>query len=209
MTKIVIVEDLPIHQEYLASIIDREESLQLLDVIGTGKEAIFRIPSLNPDIVIMDIGLPDISGIECIKHLISKIPTLLILVLTIFEDDSNVFESLAAGAKGYILKKNKAQKITESINDLLEGGASISSTIALKIINRLPHKKEAASSKEYNISKKEAEILHHLANGHSYEEVATLSNITVKTLKTHIYRIYNKLNADNRTEALNRYFGRE
>lgn len=208
MITVVIVEDLIAHQEFLKTILKDNESINCLSVIGTANEALFRIPDLKPDIVLIDLGLPDMDGVACLQQLVSLCPETKFMALTVHQDDAHIFEALKAGAKGYVLKRSKPYQIIDAISDLYNGGAPISSEIALKIINSLPERKRKVSDEELGITKRENEILEYLAQGLTYGEVAEKIFISVNTLKSHIYRIYGKLNADNRTEALNNYFGK-
>jgi DNA-binding NarL/FixJ family response regulator len=208
MVSVVIVEDLEAHQIYLRSIIERDPSVKCLDVINNGREALLKIPYLNPDIVLMDIGLPDITGIDCIIKLKNICPAIKFMVCTVHQEDEKVYEALKAGALSYMLKKSKPHQIIDAIQELNDGGAPISSDIARKILNEIPKiQNQDSSNKEFRITSREAEILNLLAKGQPYQEIADGLFISIKTFKKHIYNIYQKLQADNRTEALNKYFG--
>jgi two-component system, NarL family, response regulator LiaR len=206
MIKIVIVEDIPTHQEFLKSILKEEDGFSCIATIDNAKEAIFRIPDLAPDIVLIDLGLPDLDGVECIAQLVKLCPLTKFMVLTVYQDDNHIFEALKAGAKGYLLKRSKPQQIIEAIQDISSGGASISSEIAIKLLNLLPELKSHTTDASLGISKREKEILEYLAKGNTYDEIASQLFISINTLKSHVYRIYTKLNVDNRTEAINKYF---
>lgn len=208
MIKLVIVEDTPTHQEFLESIIKPEEDIDCIAIISNAKEAIFRIPTLNPDIVLIDLGLPDIDGIDCLAQLVKLCPETKFLALTVHKDDKHIFEALKAGARGYVLKSSKPSQIIEGIRDLKNGWAPISSEIAIKLLAQIPEIKNQNIISEHSISKREKEILEYLAKGLTYDEISSELFISVNTLKSHIYRIYTKLNVDNRTEALNKYYGK-
>lgn len=207
MINVVIVEDLPIHQLYLKTIIDQAEQLCCLDVFSNGRDAIEHIPLLQPDVVLIDLGLGDINGVECITQLSKSYPEMKFMVCTVHEEDEKVFEALKCGANSYILKKSKPYQIVDAIMELTEGGSPISSDIARKVLNHLPILKPDTINPDYHITPREKEILNYLSRGLSYQEVADELFISVKTLKKHTYNIYQKLNASNRTEALNRFFG--
>lgn len=207
MINVVIVEDLPIHQLYLKTIIDQNDQLCCLDVFENGKDAIQHIPFLKPDVVLMDLGLNDINGVDCIAQLSKSCPDIKFMVCTVHDEDEKVFEALNCGANSYILKKSKPYQIIDAIIEMKEGGAPISSDIARKVLNRLPATKREIINSNYHITPREKEILNYLSQGLSYQEVADELSISIKTLKTHIHNIYKKLNAYNRTEALNRFFG--
>jgi DNA-binding NarL/FixJ family response regulator len=155
----------------------------------------------------MDLGLPDMSGIECITRLKDKVPTVKFMVCTVHEEDEHIFEALKAGAHSYIVKRSKPYQILDAIKELHNGETPISSCIARKILNAMPKETSNKPEKaEFNITTKEADILKLLSKGHSYQEIADMSFISIKTMKWHVYNIYKKLHADNRTEALNKYF---
>ncbi|MFA6152902.1 MAG: response regulator transcription factor [Chitinophagaceae bacterium] len=207
MIEIVIVEDQPVHQEYLNDIIQNDPMLNCRGIIDNGKEAIFRIPSLKPNLILIDLGLPDIDGISCIKELRSLLPEVKIMVVTVFQDDEHIFSAIKSGANGYLLKNKKPYQICDAIHELYAGGSPISSEIAQKILAHASLDVSNTSQLNYGISKREHEILVLLASGSSYKEIADRCFISINTLKSHIYRIYNKLQAGNRTEALRNFFG--
>lgn len=207
MISVVIVEDLPIHQLYLKTIIDQDEQLTCLDVFDNGKDAMEYIPILKPDVVLIDLGLDDINGVDCIAHLSKICPDIKFMVCTVHDEDEKVFEALKCGANSYILKKSKPYQIVDAIIEMKEGGSPISSDIARKVLSHLPKIKQDVDNSNYHITPREKEILNSLSRGLSYQEVADELFISVKTLKKHTYNIYQKLNANNRTEALNRFFG--
>jgi len=211
MIKILIVEDQIEHQQYFKSIILSNPNFKYLGIIRNGKEAIKEIQSLKPDVVIMDLGLPDISGIECIRQLKPLELDTKFMVCTINEEDDSIFEALKAGANSYIVKKSKPYQIIDAIMEVFEGEMPISSCIATKILNYMPEEKEGEEKIEeqeapYSITQKEAELLKLLAKGHSYKEISDAMAIKVTTIKWHVYNIYKKLQAKNRTEAINKYF---
>jgi two-component system, NarL family, response regulator LiaR len=208
MISVLVVEDLQDHQIYLKAVIESDAEIKFMGVVSNGTEAINAIQALKPNIVLLDIGLPDISGIECIKILKPICPEVKFMVCTVHEEDCNVFEAIKAGANSYILKKSKGYQIIDAIKDTYRGDAPISSSIARKILNHLPdHVAELEAAADYKITVKEAEVLHLLAKGQSYQEISDKLFISISTLKWHIFNIYKKLHADNRTEALNKYFG--
>lgn len=208
MISVLVIEDLHEHQIFFKKVIESDSDLKFMGVVSNGEEAIKSIQTLKPNIVLMDIGLPDISGIECIKILKPICPEVKFMVCTVHEEDNNVFEALIAGANSYILKKSKAYQIIDAIKETYNGDSPISSSIARKILQHLPsHLAEKKANIDYKITLKEVEVLNLLAKGHSYQEISDILFISISTLKWHIYNIYKKLHADNRTEALNKYFG--
>lgn len=210
MIKILIVEDQPEHQQYFKSIVMSNSNFKYLGIIRNGKEAVKRIKEEEPDVVIMDLGLPDISGIECIRQLKPLGLETRFMVCTINEEDDSIFEALKAGANSYIVKKSKPYQIIDAITEVYGGEMPISSCIATKILNYMPQSADEEEKPEeetpHSITPKEAELLNLLAKGHSYKEISDDMSIKVTTIKWHVYNIYKKLQARNRTEAINKYF---
>lgn len=218
MIKILIVEDQIEHQQYLKTIVLSNAQFKYLGIIRNGLEAIKEIQLQKPDVVIMDIGLPDISGIDCIRQLKPLCPDTKFMVCTVNEEDELIFDALKAGAHSYIVKKSKPYQIIDAITEVHAGEMPISSCIATKILNYMPQSKgqegsgiarnEEANTDETTekITPKEAELLKLLAQGCSYKEICELHEIKITTIKWHIYNIYKKLQARNRTEAINKYF---
>jgi DNA-binding NarL/FixJ family response regulator len=204
--RVAIVEDTEIIRESLKILIMATEGFNCVAVFGDAEEALIQIPKLCPDVVLMDIGLPGISGIECVGKLKDKCSNTQYLMCTIFEDDENIFEALKAGATGYILKKTSPAKILEAITDLHQGGSPMSGQIARRVIQVMhhPNKNEALES----LTERETEILRLLAKGFRYKEISDQLNISTATVRTHIHNIYEKLQVQSRTDALNKAFSR-
>lgn len=200
---LTIVEDLEEVRDGLKNFIGLSNDFKVLDTFKTAEEALIGIPQLNPDIVIMDINLPGMNGIECIRQLKNKIPSTQFMMFTVYENDEKVFEALKAGASGYLLKNTGLLQLIESLKELYEGGSPMSSNIARKLVtvfqkneNKLPEM-EALTSREN-------EMLQLLAKGLLYKEIADQMKISVNTVKQHIHNIYEKLHVQNRTEAINK-----
>jgi RNA polymerase sigma factor (sigma-70 family) len=202
--KVVIVEDTEIIRDSLSMLIKGTSGFNLTGVFGNAEDALLQIPSLCPDVVLMDIGLPGINGIECVRQLVNTCPKTQYLICTIFEDDENIFEALKAGATGYILKNTSPAEILESIVELHKGGAPMSRLIARKVISAMQKPK---SNKELELlTPRESEILQLLAKGFRYKEIADQLNIDKGTVRCHIHNIYEKLQVQSRTDALNKAF---
>ena len=208
MIRVAIVEDDKDIREGLSLIIKNSEEFTLESVYSSGNEALDGMRSNAPQLVIMDIGLPDISGIECVKILKEKHPDALFMMCTVFEDDDKIFDSLKAGATGYILKKMPATKILESLTDLYNGGSPMSSQIARKVIQSFNNYKPAKKVEEYGLSEREKEILELLSHGFQYKQIADKLQLSIETVRTHIRNTYKKLQVQSRTDALNKTFGR-
>jgi DNA-binding NarL/FixJ family response regulator len=184
------------------------EGLTCLSTHFDGESAIANIPSNPPDILLIDLGLPKMSGIEVIQQLKSDIPGLQFLVLTIRENDEDVFNALKAGASGYMLKTDSPSNIIEAIRELYDGGAPMTTQIARKVVNFFGsgHKKEGPY--DHLLTTREKEILHLLSGGKFYKEIASELHISIETVKSHCHNIYEKLHVSTRTEALNKYYDR-
>ena len=198
---ICIVEDLEEVRNGMTSLLTLDERFEVLASFHDAERATKELPAWQPNIVIMDINLPGMNGIECIKKVKAKCPKSQFIMFTIFEDDEKVFEALTAGASGYLLKKTPLGKITESLIELHEGGSPMSTQIARKVINRL----HASTTEEIKLlSSRENEVLQQLAKGLLYKEIANKLSIATGTVRQHIHKIYEKLHVQNRTEALNK-----
>lgn len=205
--KVSIVEDLAEVREGLAQLLRSDPHLQLLDTFEDAESAIEQIPANPPDIVIMDINLPGLNGIECI-HQVKKIcPGIQFMMFTVYENDEKVLQALQAGATGYLLKKTDPQRIVESIRELNEGGSPMSSNIARKLVNVFQEARKFVSQEI--LTERENRVLQLLADGLLYKEIAEQLQIAHGTVRQHIHKIYEKLHVQNRTEAVNRYFGRK
>ena len=206
MISVFIVEDNPDIQLLLQTIVSRDDEYACIGVVPTGTEALLKIPELLPDVVLMDIGLPDISGIDCVRKLKPLCSNVEFIMCTVYDEDEKVFQSLEAGANSYILKKSKPELLLRAIREVFEGGSPMSSDIARKIVAKMQRKEHDRAT--YGITPREVDVLTMLSRGLTYQEVADGLFISVKTLKKHIYNIYEKLHVDNKVEALNKFFGK-
>lgn len=204
--KVSIVEDLPEVREGLSELIKSDKELLMLENFEDAESAAENLPDLQPDIVIMDINLPGMSGIDCIKQLKEKCPGTQFMMFTVYENDEKVLQALQAGATGYLLKRTKPQRILESIKELNQGGSPMSSNIARKLLNIFLNEKKV--TRKQVLSERENEVLQLLADGLLYKEIAERLHIVHGTVRQHIHNIYEKLHVNNRTEAVNKYFER-
>ncbi len=156
------------------------------------------------DLVIMDVNLPGMSGIECTKKLKAKRPEIQVMMFTVYENNENIFEALKAGANGYMLKQSSPENIISAIEEMLAGGAPMSGIIAKKIIDVYRNTGDKLKQ-DYGLSKREQEILELLSEGFRYQDIADQLHVTFSTVRTHIYNIYTKLHVDNRTSAINKW----
>ena len=208
---VAIVEDNNDIRSALEQILEMSDYCELAGSCVSGEEALVKLPVLNPKVVLMDIGLGGISGIEVVRELKATHPEILFMMCTIYEDDEQIFEALSAGASGYILKKTPPGKLLEGIQELMEGGSPMSSQIARKVVAGFQNKKSdkhPAESALDILSKREKEILEMLSKGLLYKEISDAVFISTETVRKHVYHIYEKLHVTNRVEAVNKFFGR-
>lgn len=199
--KVGIIEDERTIRESMATLIDGSSGFSCKHVFEAAEEAISRLPSLNLDVVMVDIHLPKKSGIECIEILRPLCPQTQFMMCTSFEDNDSIFNALRAGAAGYISKTTNPVKILEAIVEVHRGGSFMSGNIARKIISSFHHKKEDNPELD-KLSVREKEILDLLAKGIRYKEIADTLFISVETVRTHIRNIYQKLEVNTRMEAI-------
>jgi len=204
---LVIVEDLDEVRDGLKNFIGLSTDFEVLDTFKTAEEALYEIPKLKPDIVIMDISLPGMNGIECVRRVKEKSPGTQFMMFTVYENDDKVFEALKAGASGYLLKNTGLVQLIESLKELHNGGSPMSANIARKLVTVF-RDNQRATEPVAALSNRENEILQLLAKGLLYKEIADQLSISVGTVRQHIHKIYEKLHVQNRTEALNKAFGK-
>ena len=207
MISVVIVEDIKEIREGLKILIDGSQGFECHHCFSSAEEALVEIPKIKPNVVLMDIHLPGMTGIECLKQLKPLCEGALFIMSTIYEDDVNIFESLKAGASGYLLKKTSPAKILEAITEVVNGGSPMSGQIARKVISSF-QKKDSIDASDI-LTNKEKEILKALAKGLRYKEIAAGMNISIETVRSHARNIYEKLHVQSRTEALNKIYGKK
>lgn len=206
--KVSVVEDSSDLNEILKLMINDANDMLCLSSFLTGEQAIRDIPTTPPDVVLMDLGLPGINGIECITKLKQAIPRLQFLVLTIKDQEEEIFGALKAGASGYLLKTSSPEQIIISIRELIDGGAPMSTNIARKVVNYFKEENKALKIYDELLTSREKDVLHLLSKGRYYKEIASDLFISIETVKSHCHNIYEKLHVSTRTEAVNKYFGR-
>ncbi len=206
--QVSIVEDQEDIREGMKFLINQTPEFNCLSVYSNAEDALTGLTALPSQMVIMDINLPGMSGVDCIRQLKSVHPGMQFIMFTVYEDSEQVFEALAAGASGYLLKKTPPDKIISALKELQEGGAPMSSAIARKVISSFQKKQQDKPlPPDFKLTLRESEILDHLAKGLFYKEIAIELSITVGTVRQHIHNIYEKLHVQNRTEALNKLRG--
>lgn len=202
-----IVEDDAGVRASLARLIDGTPGFRCVTQHPTGESALQEMPKANPEVVLMDINLPGLSGVECVRRLKPLIPGTQVIMLTVYQNTEHIFKALAAGATGYLLKQTPPAELLDAIRDVRNGGSPMSSHIARKIVQSFQRSKSEASGSE-NLSPREAEVLDLLAKGYLYKEIAETMKVTYATVHTHIRHIYEKLHVRSRTEAVAKHLGR-
>ena len=208
---VCIVDDNKELRSALEEIVSMSDGYKCVGTMNSADEAIRKLPLVNPDVVLMDINLGGgETGIDCVRLLKPRMPSTNFMMCTVYEEDEKIFEALSAGASGYILKKTAPDKLLDSIRELYQGGAPMSSQIARKVVaafqNRLV---PMGNGNELGVlSPREKEILELLSRGLMYKEIATALYIGQETVRKHVYHIYEKLHVSNRVEAVNKYYGR-
>lgn len=203
--KVIIYEDNNFLRESLSSLINSADSFELCGAYENCNEVEAQVEVLKPDVVLMDIEMTGVNGIEGLKIIRKNFPKVNVLMLTVFEDNDRVFEAICAGATGYLLKKTPPAKILEGIREVSEGGAPMTSSIARKVLELFP--KQPARSEEIDkLTQREQQVLQLLVNGYSYKMIAGELNVTLETVRTYIKRMYEKLRVHSVTEAINKAF---
>ncbi len=205
--KISVVEDNPKLRRGLAALINDAPDLCCHSAFADAEDALRGLCEDSPEIVLMDIRLPGINGIECVARLVERLPRVRIIMLTAYEDSDDIFRSLAAGAHGYLLKSTEPEKLLDAIREVAAGGSPISGSVARKILAFF-HPKPPMPGSVSALAAREGEVLHLLAEGCPYKEIASRMNLSLGTVRTYIKRIYEKLHVHSRTEAVVKYLGR-
>ena len=201
---VVIVEDDRQIREGLSHVLNTAPGCQCVGSFSSAEAALKNVKSLDPQVILMDIGLPGMNGIECLRQVKQSMPAISVVMLTVFEDDDRVFDSIVAGADGYLLKKTPASKIVDSLRDVRNGGAPMSNQIARRVLDMF--RKDPRADETSGLSKREKEVLEKLAEGCTYKEIASNLFVSPTTVRCHIRNIYEKLHVHSKTEAINKVF---
>jgi len=194
-----VVEDDDLTRESLVTMLEESSGFRCVAAAKSAEDALRHFPVIRPDVVLMDINLPGRSGVDCTRELKRKLPGTHFMMLTVYEDADRIFQSLQAGATGYLLKRTPPDELLDSIRDLHAGGSPMSSVIARKVVVSFSG---AASPVEDILTPREREIIGELARGYAYKEIADRLQIGVTTVRSHLQNIYGKLHVQNRTEAV-------
>jgi RNA polymerase sigma factor (sigma-70 family) len=206
---VTIVEDNEKFRGTLARVLNRAEGFRCANQYGSAEEALKALPQAQerPEVVLMDINLPGMNGVECVRQLKQLLPQTQVMMLTVYEDTENIFNALAAGATGYMLKRTPQAELLEAIREVHRGGSPMTTHIARKVV--LSFQQTAAIAQPHeNLSPREQEVLDCLAQGFLYKEIAEKLGISYETVHTYIRRIYEKLQVRTRTEAVAKFLRR-
>lgn len=202
--EVVLVEDREDIRVQLAHTIGRSPSLHLMRTYPDGESALAGLPSHKPDVVLMDINLPGLDGIECVRQLKTRMPEVQFVMLTIYEDGSRLFQSLMAGASGYLLKRTAPEKLLAAIQDVHQGGVPMTPEMARRVIRHFQDAPQPAPELQW-LSPRERDVLQQLSKGYRYKEIEEHLAISTGTLRTYVASIYRKLHVHSRTEAVVKY----
>lgn len=205
--KVAIVEDNTSVRESLAIILNGSPGLECVCACASAEEALERVPAARPHVVLMDINLPGLSGIECVRTLKDRLPDLQIIMLTIEEDSERVFESLQAGATGYLVKNVPPAKILEAIEEVHRGGSPMSGQVARMLVRSF-HRPGQTRREEEKLTAREDEVLNFVAKGYRSKEIAEALGVGVHTVESHVRNIYGKLHVRSRAEAVAKFLQR-
>jgi DNA-binding NarL/FixJ family response regulator len=206
-TSISIVEDNDQLRGTLARLINREEGFRCVSQYGTAEAALEALPTDKPDVVLMDINLPGMNGVECVRRLKQVMPGTQVVMLTAYEDTENIFAALAAGANGYLLKRAPRAELLDALREVCRGGSPMTTHIARKVVQSF-QKAGVSSQPTENLSTREQEVLDYLSQGFLYKEIAEKLGISYETVHTYVRRIYEKLQVRTRTEAVAKFLRR-
>ncbi|MDA7537848.1 response regulator transcription factor [Akkermansiaceae bacterium] len=198
---VVLVEDDELLREQLVKILNETKEVEVLIAVSSGEEALEKIPSYSPDVILLDINLPGKSGIDCIRELKQKCSSTEVIMLTAYEEEDNIFNALREGASGYLLKTSTPQELFDAIRDVHSGGAPFSSHVARKVAQYFRQDREISIENE-SLSPREREVLQLLSSGYIYKEVADKLDITVETVRTYVKRVCAKLHVRSKVEAI-------
>jgi DNA-binding NarL/FixJ family response regulator len=200
-----IVEDSEQVRDTLTKLIDRAEGFRCLSQYANAEAALEGLPNDKPDVIIMDINLPGMNGVECVRQLKQKLPAAQVMMLTAYEDTENIFNALAAGASGYMLKRTPRDELLAAILEVQRGGSPMTTHIARKVVQSFQKSAAAPPPVESNLSEREQQVLDCLSQGFLYKEIAEKLGISYETVHTYIRRIYEKLQVRTRTEAVAKF----
>ncbi|RYG36873.1 MAG: response regulator transcription factor [Chitinophagaceae bacterium] len=205
MIQVGIIEDNSALRQSLEQLFNKAAGMKCMLSLRNLMNVVSDIAKSTPDIILMDIGLPNISGIEGVRTVKSNFPQVHVLMFTVFEDDEKIFDAIRAGASGYLLKKTPPEEIVEAVWELYNGGAPMSPSIARKVIQAFQGK-PLHVNRDYQLTARESEILYSLVDGLTYKKMAEKYFISISTIRTHICNIYHKLHVNSKSQAVAKVF---
>ena len=200
--KITIYEDNKGRVDALKLLFENYPEIEVMGYFGNCENVIFETRTLSPDLILMDINMPIVNGIDGTRIIRQNFPHVIIIIQTIFEDETNIFDAIQAGAQGYILKSTSTTKLIDAIKEAVEGGAPMTPSIARRVIDAFRKPISIKKEEGFELSEKENNILELLSKGMSYKQIAIESNISYHTVNSHIKKIYEKLHVNSATEAI-------
>jgi DNA-binding NarL/FixJ family response regulator len=203
--KVAIVDDDEGIRTSLATLIRRSPNVKLAGDYANAETALKEIPRHPPDVVLMDINLPGMKGVECVQQLKAALPGVQFLMLTVYEDSDSLFNSLKAGASGYLLKRTASARLLEAIRDVHSGGSPMTPQLARRVVQFFTRPAEGSPSSLAGLTPGEREFLDQLSNGYAYKEIADRMNISIDTVRSYVRTVYEKLHVHSRTEAVVKY----
>jgi DNA-binding NarL/FixJ family response regulator len=205
---VAIVEDEPALRGSFEAILTRAPGVRCVGAFANAEDALHGILKLKPQVVIMDVQLPGMDGVECVRRLSEQLPKTQFVMLTVHDNPEAIFNSLAAGASGYLLKPVRAAELIAAVKDVIAGGAPMTSNIARKVVQTFKKPVPPGEKLTVALTPKETEVLDYLAKGYLYKEIADVLNISYGTVHTHIEHIYEKLHVRSRSQAIAKYLAR-
>ena len=202
LIRVGLCEDNESFRESLQQFIDDTPGFRVSFAVSSALQVLELVESRQPQLVLMDIDMPGINGIQATAMIKSRFPEINVLILTVYEDDQKIFDAILAGASGYLLKKTPPVRILESIEEIMQGGASMSAAIVKRVISYFSQKETQHTPNEYTLSQRELTILKCLVNGDSYKMIADHCSISIGTVRSHINNIYKKLHINSKSEAV-------
>ena len=202
MIKVIVYDDNVGRQEGLELFINQTDDMRCVGTFDNCSNVVAQIESLKPDVVLMDIDMPEVNGIEGLKLIRKHAPEVLIIMQTVFEEEEKIFEAIRSGANGYFLKKTAPQKLIDGIRDVMEGGAPMTATVARKVLEIFQHQPQSSDQSQFHLTPRELEILGCLIKGMSYKMIADSCGISWHTVNFHCKKIYEKLHVHSASEAV-------